>query len=133
MDRVERDPARGQLFWWLYDEHDTILAKSRGKKIPWKTLLADVQLLGLTNADGRPIKDEEALRKTFGRVRALKRREAELKQQKPAEPTRPTNSPPPVAVRPWNPAPAIPAAPMTDPNGMDPFRLKILRRSGKRV
>jgi hypothetical protein len=136
LDLVDQDPSRGKVFWFLHAEHDGILARAQGKRIPWKALLAKVQALGLTNADGEPMEKVDSLRKTWMRVCALKQRQAEAKQQKAATSRRPTNDPPPLA-RPLpftmparsQPVPAV----VTDDGIDDPVWLEILRRSNKRV
>jgi hypothetical protein len=61
--------------------------------------LKEIQSLGLKNADGRPVTKEDSVRKTWMRVCADKKREAEAKQQRAVENRRPTNDPPPVVAR----------------------------------
>jgi hypothetical protein len=51
-------------------------------------MLVDVQVLGLTNADGKLVQNVETLRSTYARVRAEKRREAKRKQQNSLAPKR---------------------------------------------
>lgn len=97
LDLIERDPSRGKAFWWLYSEYDQVIVRAKGNRIRWKYVLAEVRRLGLTNANGQPVSSADALKKTFGRVAALKRREAEAKQQRAVERRRPTNDPPPLA------------------------------------
>ena len=137
---MERNPYKGQVYWFLWDEHDTILDRTQGRPIAWAPVLATVQALSLTNANGRPVTKEETLRKTWARVRADKRREIVAKQQQALERHRPTNDPPPVA---W--FPGAYQAPMQAPGDrsinrsgkpIDPIerlRLKTLKMSGKRV
>ena len=133
---IENDPSRGQVFWFLYRQHDEIRASAHGRRIPWRSILATVQALGLMNADGNPVTNTAALKLTWSRVRHLKRREAEAKQQRAAERRRPTNDPPPVVARTWTPAPA-PAVPKTGTRTPEEqvewMRNEILTRSGKRV
>jgi hypothetical protein len=94
--RITRDPARGEVFWWLYDHHDEIKARTRGTRISWRTLLTDLSARGLTNAHGQPVRTTKALKLTYHRVRQLKRREAEARALLPprgAPPARPHPSP----------------------------------------
>jgi hypothetical protein len=68
--QLARDPARGRLFWWLYDEYDAIRASTLGRRIPWRILLGQIQILGLTNAAGRTVsREKEAKRPSFGSLR----------------------------------------------------------------
>lgn len=103
---IENDPSRGQVFWFLYRQHDEIRASAQGRRIPWRSILATVQALGLMNADGNPVTKTAALKLTWSRVCDLKRREAEVKPQRAAAQRRPTNDPPPVVARTM--APALP-------------------------
>jgi hypothetical protein len=83
---IARDPARGKVFWWLYDHHDEIKAHTLGRRIPWRLILPELAALGLTNA----------LKLTYHRVRQLKQREAEaraLLSPGAALPERPRPSP----------------------------------------
>jgi len=115
IERMWRNPTRGRVYWFLWDEHDTILDRTQGRPIAWKAILKDIQALGLTNASGHPVTNKESLRKTWARVRAGKRREAEAKQQRAAERRRPTNDPPPViawTVAPTPPRPSASPAPL---------------------
>jgi hypothetical protein len=99
IERIWRNPTRGRVYWFLWDEHDTILNRTQGRPIAWKAIRNDIQALGLTNANGQPVTNADSLRKTWARVRADKRREAEAKQQQAAAQRRPTNEPPPVVAR----------------------------------
>jgi len=113
--RIWRNPIRGRLYWFLWDEHDTILNRTQGRPIAWTAILKDVQALGLTNANAQPVTNADSLRKTWARVRADKRREAEAQQQRVAQRRRPTNDPPPVVVRtvaPPQPRPSANPAPL---------------------
>jgi hypothetical protein len=77
--RIARDPARGEVFWWLYDHHAAIKARTLGTRIPWRIILTDLTARGLTNAHGRPVQTTKALRNTYNRVGHLKQREAEAR------------------------------------------------------
>jgi hypothetical protein len=99
--RITRHPARGDVFWWLYDHYDEIKVRTLGTKISWLTLLADLTALGLTNAHGQPVRTTKALRNTYHRVGQLKRREAEARALLP-----PRGTPPP------DPCPS-PTSPLT--------------------
>lgn len=156
---MERNPHRGQVYWFLWDEHDAILARTQGRPIAWKAVLVDVRTLGLTNANGQPVTNENTLRSTWARVRRDKRREAEAKQQRAVGWRRPTNDPPPVVARTVVSAPPRPSSgpvqfqiktvppevieeearqaaerrPDLFPNGPDTLRYQILKESGKRI
>lgn len=154
VERMARDPKRGDIYWFLWDQHDTILARTQGKPIGWKAILKDIRALGLTNGNGQPVTNEEALGRTWRRVCADKRREAEAKRHRAAERRQPTNDPPPVVSRTVapvlaprlsaNPAPLqivpVPRAVIEEearraaerrpdlfPNGPDVTRYKILK------
>jgi len=138
---VGRDPTRGEVFWFLYDEHDAIRGHTRGKRISWRTMLQKVQALGLTNADGKPVSKEKALKLTFARVCALKRLEADARQKRSAERKPPvTNSPPPEvkpapAVRSWSYERSNTAAVPSSTGGGesdDPLIRQFRKRSGWR-
>ena len=94
---IGRDPSRGKAFWWLYDHYDNIAERAKNNRIPWQHVLAEVRRRDLTNANGRPVSDAEALKTTFNRVSALKRRETEIIQLKAATQRCPANDPPPLA------------------------------------
>lgn len=127
--KLARDPRRGELCLWLYDEHDAIVERTFGKRMPWKTLLDQVQALGLTTASGNPVESIETLRSAWKRVQVAKRREAEARQQKAAQRRPPvTNRPPPMV-----PASNRLTKPQPVPDGMDPLEVEILRRSNRRV
>lgn len=110
IERMGRNPTRGRVYWFLWDEHATILDRTQGRPIAWKAILNDIQAMGLTNANGQPVTNADSLRKTWRRVRADKHREAKAKQQRAAARRRPTNEPPPVVVRTMDPAQPRPSA-----------------------
>jgi hypothetical protein len=131
VEHVGEDPTRGDVFWFLFREHDAILERAQGKRISWLTLLADIRALGLKNADGKLLDSVDTLKSTFRRVCLFKRREAEAKQQRAAERRRPTNDPPPVVARTVAPTPApapVPAPTHQPPSGSVPFQIKIVPR-----
>jgi hypothetical protein len=98
--RITRHPARGEVFWWLYDHHDEIKVRTLGTRISWRTVLADLTALGLTNARGQPVRRTEALKLTYHRVRQLKRREAEARALMPPRGA-PLARPHPIAASPF--------------------------------
>jgi hypothetical protein len=100
--RIARHPARGEVFWWLYDHYDEIKVRTFGTRISWGTLLTELTALGLTNARGQPVRRPKALQLTYRRVRQLKRREAEARAL-----LSPGAAPPPERARP------SPASPFT--------------------
>jgi hypothetical protein len=115
IERMARNPTRGQVYWFLWDAHDTILVRTQGRPIAWKAILKDIQALGLTNAHAQLVTNADSLRKTWARVRADKRREAEATQQRAAQRRRPMNEPPLVVVRtvaPPQPRPSVNPAPL---------------------
>lgn len=97
LDVIRHNPSRGQAFWFLHANHDEILAQSQVGHIPWRAVSAKLRALGLTDGNGNPVTTTKTLRKTWGRVRDLKRRETEAKRQRAAVRKRPTNDPPPLA------------------------------------
>ncbi len=74
---ISRDPVRGEIFWWLYDNYDQIEAGSVGRRLSWKRMVARVTDLGLKDGAGNTTPKPRALRRTFDRVCKLRRREAE--------------------------------------------------------
>ena len=140
---LSRDPARGPVFWWLYDAYEPLRAATRGRRIAWKALAGDLAALGLTDATGQPAPGPRALRRTFDRVRQLKQREAAAQTQ-PAVPRRrrPSNTPP-VAVRTESvtasgrgagppDGPSVGSDPATEGDGADPLIRQFRKRSGWR-
>jgi len=68
---VERDPARGPLFWWFYDNHADMLRRAAGRRINWTELCPRLTKLGLTDQTGKPMTTQTA-RKTWARVCQMK-------------------------------------------------------------
>jgi len=113
---IDQTPDRSSLFWWLFDIHDEILSRKRGKRIIWAPIAAEAAALGLTDRDNKPASPEVA-RLTWYRVRqeVARRRALEPVAVMPArhQPSRaPANWQPPVARSPpeARPAHAGPAA-----------------------
>jgi hypothetical protein len=91
IDRIVRDPSKGSLYWWIYDEQDDLLWRlgwtfdaasgvwRRGgpHRINWDRMLEEVSRLKLTNSAGQVVKNKGSMKATFWRVMALKKREAE--------------------------------------------------------
>jgi hypothetical protein len=93
---LERDPADGELFWWLYDNYAWIKRiHKRRKRVNWRELEKRCVQLELTDRRGNAAPTQKTLRKTFGRVDEMKGREAELSAERRR--TRPKPGPPPVA------------------------------------
>ena len=139
LDRLAQDPSHGEVYWFLWGQYDAVVERTRGRRMPWKTLLAEIQKLGLANAAGHPLDNIRTLESTWVAVQRDKRREAEAKQQRATERRRPTNDPPPVVARTWIPT-AVPVAPVVPKTGtrtpeeqVEWMRNEILSRSGKRV
>ena len=70
LKRVARPAWRSPLFWWLVEHHDALRQNEAetGRGVPWRELCVDFVGLGLTLADGRPVKPATA-RITWQRVR----------------------------------------------------------------
>jgi len=161
LDRLEHNPSHGEVYWFLWDQYDAIVERTRGRRMPWKTLLDEIQKLGLTNGSGKPLDNIRTLQSTWAAVQRDKRRQAEAKQQRATENRRPTNEPPPVVARTVAP-PAVAPRPSSGPvpfviktvprhvieeearraaerrpdlfpHGPDITRYKILKESGKRL
>ncbi len=79
-----RDPVRGEIFWWLYDNHDRIEAASVGGRLSWKALAANMTELGPRDGVGNTRPKPRTLRQTFGRVCKFTRREAEAREKEAA-------------------------------------------------
>ena len=70
LKRVARPAWRSPLFWWLIEHHDALRQNEAetGRGAPWRELCVDFVGLGITLADGRPVKPATAKR-TWQRVR----------------------------------------------------------------
>lgn len=70
LKRVARPAWRSPLFWWLVEHHDALRQNEAetGRGVPWRELCVDFVGLGITLADGRPVKPATA-RITWQRVR----------------------------------------------------------------
>jgi hypothetical protein len=70
LKRVARPAWRSPLFWWLVEHHDALRQNEAetGRGVPWQELCVDFVGLGITLADGRPVKPATA-RITWQRVR----------------------------------------------------------------
>ena len=68
--RVARPGWRSPLFWWLVEHHDALRRNEAetGRGVPWRGLCVEFVGLGITLADGRPVKAATA-RITWQRVR----------------------------------------------------------------
>jgi hypothetical protein len=136
---ITHDPARGDIFWFLYREFEVIRAESEVRRISWKAMAAKVARLGLEDGAGNVGTGPRALRKTFDRVCDLKRREAAAKQKNAAVLRRPTSSPPPAVqpmqIRPWDytKSEASGSSGSDDQDDVDPLIRQIRKRSGWRV
>ncbi len=129
---VERDPARGPLFWWFYDNHADMLRLAAGQRINWSELCPKLTKLGLTDQAGKPMTTQTA-RKTWARVCELKVRMREMRDQqrrrRSREPERGANAdrPPPVVTAP-KPRPPIPYYPPPPPPPMTPMQGMVDQR-----
>jgi hypothetical protein len=75
MKRIARPQRRSPLFWWLFDHYDEMRAAAAegGLGIPWSVLVGDFAAMGITDANGRPVKPGTA-KTTWQRVhKAVKR------------------------------------------------------------
>lgn len=119
LDVVERDPARGPLFWWLYDNHADMLRRAAGQRINWTELCPKLTKLGLTDQTGKPMTTQTA-RKTWARVCRMKVQMQEARDQqrraRGREPERGKDAdrPPPVVATPA-PRPPVPSYPPPSP------------------
>ena len=70
LKRVARPAWRSPLFWWLAEHHDALRQNEAetGRGVPWRELCLEFVGLGITLADGRPVKPATA-RITWQRVR----------------------------------------------------------------
>jgi hypothetical protein len=70
LKHVARPAWRSPLFWWLVEHHDALRQNEAetGCGVPWRELCVDFVELGITLADGRPVKPATA-RITWQRVR----------------------------------------------------------------
>ncbi len=112
---VERDPARGPLFWWLYDNHADMLRRAAGQRINWTELCPRLTKLGLTDQAGKPMTTQTA-RKTWARVCQMKVRTQETRDRqrsargRQSERGKDADRPPPVLAAPA-PRPPVPSYP----------------------
>ena len=121
---LERDPAKGELFWWLYDNYAWIKRiNNRHKRVNWRELEKRCVQLQLTDRRGNPAPTQKTVRKTFGRVEDIKRCEAELSAQRRR--TRPKPGPPPAA----QPKSAASRSPPAATRGLDDWLRPAAARS----
>lgn len=119
---VERDPARGPLFWWLYDNHADMLRRAAGQRINWTELCPRLTKLGLTDQTGKPMTTQTA-RKTWARVCQMRVRMQETRDRqrrargRESERGKDADRPPPVVATPAPkpPDPHYPPPPTTPP------------------
>jgi hypothetical protein len=97
LKRVARPAWRSPLFWWLIEHHDALRQNEAetGRGAPWRELCVDFVELGITLADGRPVKPATAkrtwqrVRKEVVRVEERRARErAEREARRAADPRR---------------------------------------------
>ena len=97
LKRVARPAWRSPLFWWLVEHHDALRQDEAetGCGVPWRELCVDFVGLGITLADGRPVKPATAritwqrVRKEVVRVEERRARErAEREARRAADPRR---------------------------------------------
>ena len=97
LKRVARPAWRSPLFWWLLEHHDALRRDEAetGCGVPWRELCVDFVGLGITLADGRPVKPATAritwqrVRKEVVRVEERRARErAEREARRAADPRR---------------------------------------------
>jgi hypothetical protein len=86
LKRVARPAWRSPLFWWLVEHHDALRQNEAetGCGVPWRELCVDFVGLGITLADGRPVKPATA-RITWQRVRKEVVRAEERRARERAE------------------------------------------------
>ena len=95
LKRVARPAWRSPLFWWLVEHHDAVRRDEAetGRGVPWRELCVDFVGMGITLADGRPVKPATAkkiwqrVRKEVVRVEQRRAQErAEREARRPADP-----------------------------------------------
>ena len=97
LKRVARPTWRSPLFCWLVEHHDALRQNEAetGRGVPWRELCVEFVGLGITLADGRPVKPATAritwqrVRKELVRVEKRRARErAEREARRAADPRR---------------------------------------------
>jgi hypothetical protein len=90
---LSRPKRRSALFWWLLEQHDWIVENSNACGVPWNSLGALLDELGLKSCAGKPAA-RETLRSTWKRVRKEKARiEAALIAKEAARAAKATANP----------------------------------------
>ena len=86
LQRVARPAWRSPLFFWLVEHHDTLRRNEAetGRGVPWRELCVEFVELGITLADGRPVKPATAKR-NWHRVRRELARVEERRARERAE------------------------------------------------
>src|ERR1700691_5651407 len=86
LKRVARPAWRSPLFWWLVEHHDEVRRDEAetGRGVPWRELCVDFVGMGITLADGRPVKPATA-KKIWQRVHKEVVRVEERRAQERAE------------------------------------------------
>jgi hypothetical protein len=125
LKRVARPAWRSPLFLWLVEHHDALRRNEAetGRGVPWRELCVEFVGLGITLADGRPVKPATAritwqrVRKELARVQERRARErAERERRAAVNPRRDMPSQfrkgdwgPPLATTSEAPTPGLPA------------------------
>ncbi|PPQ34651.1 hypothetical protein SAMN06265338_1475 [Rhodoblastus acidophilus] len=97
IQRVARPSWRSPLYWWLIENHDELRQAefNTGRGVTWTDICARLAELGITLADGRPVKPSTArinwqrVRKEVARLEQRRARElAEQEARRAADPRR---------------------------------------------
>ena len=101
---ISRGPDRSSLFWWMVDNHASLLAKGSRGRMPWKTLCVDFAADGLVDGSGKPATELRASR-TWREACDEVRRRPPANATAPGQRSRPEGS--------WSP----PTVPVAEPSG----------------
>jgi hypothetical protein len=127
---LARSKERSPLFWWMVDDHDSILALS-GKRIHWPTVCAEATRRGKTDTEGNAPSLANA-KKTWQRARkyVAETRAANAAKPPPAvypsrisKNWRPSNAPPPETQS--GPQSSVRGTPAPPQNNLMPIRKSV--------
>ena len=85
LSEIAKPDDRSNLFWWLVEHHDEIVAAANGRRMRWRRLCVRFAELGLTDRTGKPA-TEKVARLTWFRARQEVARVRGLAVERPSRP-----------------------------------------------
>lgn len=91
---VSRSSTRSTLFWWMFENHDSMLAEAAGGRLNWARLCVLFAEAGLTDVTGKPATVRTA-KVTWHRARRALQERQRWQVARAAEASPPKAAPPP--------------------------------------